>query len=105
MTDDGGLAHEMEQPKLALDVLRRHCLGGTEPDAAVLAEFEKATRSGRSMTHYRDLLDVAVRAVSGTAEESLVASLFSAGPSQLGTDAAVPGLEAVDVIAWVALTP
>ena len=105
VTDDGGLAHEIEQPKLALDVLRRHCLGGTEPDAAVLAEFEKATRSGRSMKHYRDLLDVAVRAVSGTAEESLVASLFSAGPSRLGTDAAVPGLEAVDVIAWVALIP
>ena len=105
VTDDGRLAHEIEQPKLALDVLRHHCLGGTEPDAAVLAEFEKATRSGRSMTHYRDLLDVAVRAVSGTAEESLVASLFSAGPSQLGTDAAVPGLEAVDVVAWVALIP
>ena len=105
VTDDGGLAQEIEQPKLALDVLRRHCLGGTEPDAAVIAEFEKATRSGRSMKHYRDLLDVAVRAVSGTAEESLVASLFSAGPSQLGTDHAVPGLEAVDVIAWVALIP
>ena len=105
VTDDGGLAHEVEQPKLALDVLRRHCLGGTEPDATVLTEFEKATRSGRSMKHYRDLLDVAVRALSGTAEESLVASLFSAGPSQLGTEAAVPGLEAVDVIAWVALIP
>jgi hypothetical protein len=104
VTDDGGLAHEVEQPKLALDVLRRHCLGGTEPDAAVLAEFEKTTRSGRSMKHYRDLLDVAVRAVSGSAEEGLVASLFSAGPSQLGTEAAVPGLEAVDVIAWVALS-
>ena len=105
VTDDGRLAHEIEQPKLALDVLRRHCLGSAEPDAEVLAEFEKATRSGRSMKHYRNLLDVAVRAVSGTAEESLVASLFSAGPSQLGTDAAVPGLEAIDVIAWVALIP
>jgi Helicase conserved C-terminal domain/Type III restriction enzyme, res subunit len=104
VTDDGELLHEIEQPKLALDVLRRHCLGSSEPDLAALADFEKATRSGRSMNHYRGLLDAAIRAVSGTAEETLVASLFSAGPSQLGT-AAAPGLDAVDVIAWVALIP
>ncbi|MEF9903451.1 helicase-related protein [Streptomyces sp. P9-A2] len=105
VTDDGSLAHEIEEPKLALDVLRHHCLGDTEPDAAVLAEFDRATRSGRSMKHYRNLLDVAVRAASGKAEESMVASLFSAGPSQLGTEAAAPGLEAVDVIAWMAVLP
>lgn len=105
VTDDGEVRHEIEQPKLALDVLRRHCLGNAEPDPAVLADFEKATRSGRSMKHYCGLLDAAARAVSGTAEENLVASLFSAGPSQLGTAAAAPGLETVDVIAWVALIP
>lgn len=105
VTDDGQLAHAIEEPKLALDVLRHHCLGDTEPDAAVLSEFERSTRSGKSMTHYRGLLDVAVRAASGRAEESMVASLFSAGPSQLGTDATAPGLEAVDVVAWVAVMP
>ncbi|MGW5442400.1 helicase-related protein [Streptomyces asiaticus] len=105
VTDDGNLAHEIEEPKLALDVLRHHCLSNTEPDAAVLAEFDRSTRSGRSMKHYRDLLDVAVRAASGKAEESMVASLFSAGPSELGTEAAAPGLEAVDLIAWLAVLP
>ncbi|MGW3848704.1 helicase-related protein [Streptomyces fagopyri] len=105
VTDDGKLAHAIEEPKLALDVLRHHCLGDSEPDTAVLAEFERTTRSGKSMTHYRGLLDVAVRAASGRAEESMVASLFSAGPSQLGTDATAPGLEAVDVVAWVAVVP
>jgi superfamily II DNA or RNA helicase len=105
VTDDGTLAHEIEEPKVALDVLRLHCLGVTEPDLTAVAEFEKATRAGRSMRHYRDLLDVAVRAISGTATESLVASLFSAGPSQLGTEVAVAGLEAIDVVAWVALIP
>jgi hypothetical protein len=103
--DDGSLAHAIEEPKLALDILRHHCLGHPEPDATALAEFEKTTRSGNSMTHYRGLLDAAVRAASGRAEESMVASLFSAGPSQLGTDATAPGLEAVDVVAWVAVIP
>ncbi|WP_422738639.1 helicase-related protein [Micromonospora sp. WMMD729] len=105
VTDDGRLAHAIEEPKLALDVLRHHCLGSTQPDAAVLDDFDKATRSGKSMKHYRDLLDMAVRAASGKAEESMVASLFSAGPSQLGTDATAPGLEAVDLVAWVVLFP
>ena len=105
VTDDGRLAHAIEEPKLALDVLRHHCLGGTKPDATVIAEFNKATRSGGSMKHYRDLLNVAVGAASGQAEESMVASLFSAGPSRLGVDATPPGLEAVDVVAWVALIP
>lgn len=105
VADDGMVLHDIEQPKLALDVLRRHCLGLTDPDPAVLAEFDKATRSGRSMKHYRDLLGAVMRSVSGTAEESLVASLFSAGPSKLGTDAAVPGVESVDVVAWMALIP
>ncbi|SIO89476.1 helicase-related protein [Nocardiopsis sp. JB363] len=105
VTDDGELAHPIEEPKMALDVLRRHCHGSTEPESTVLADFTKATRSGKSMQHYRDLLDAAIRAASGKAEESMVASLFSAGPSQLGAEKAVPGLEAVDVIAWVAVIP
>lgn len=105
VTDDGVLAHPVEEPKLALDVLRRHCLDRTEPDAEALAEFERSTRQGRSMGHYRDLLDAVVRAASGQAEASLAASIFSADPSPLGTGGAVPGLEAVDVVAWVAVIP
>lgn len=103
--DDGSLAHPVEEPKLALDVLRRHCLDRTTPDSAVIAEFEKATRQGRSMKHYQGLLDAAVRAASGQAEQRLAASIFSAGPSLLGTDASVPGLESVDVVAWVVVIP
>ena len=103
--NDGVLVNGVEEPKLALDVLRRHCLDRTEPDGVALRDFERATRQGRSMTHYRGLLDAAVRAASGRAEARLAASVFSAGPSLLGTDASVPGLESVDVVAWVAVTP
>jgi hypothetical protein len=105
VTDDGALVNAVEEPKLALDVLRRHCLDRTEPDSVVIKEFERATRQGRSMVHYRGLLDAAVRAASGQAESRLAASIFSAGPSLLGTEASVPGLESVDVVAWVAVIP
>ena len=105
VTDDGALAHPVEEPKLALDVLRRHCLDRTAPDDVALKDFDKATRQGRSMKHYRGLLDAAVRAASGQAEAQLAASIFSAGPSPLGTGDAVPGLESVDLVAWVAVVP
>lgn len=105
VTDDGALAHPVEEPKLALDVLRRHCLDRKEPDGAALKDFERTTRQGRSMRHYRELLDAAVRAASGQAVAHLAASIFSAGPSSLGTGASVPGLKSVDLVAWVAVIP
>ncbi|PWC05239.1 helicase-related protein [Agromyces badenianii] len=105
VSDDGSLAHSIEEPKLALDVLRRHSLDRTETDAAALADFEKATRQGRNMKHYQGLLGAAVRAASGQAEQKLAASIFSSAPSLLGTDASVPALESVDVVAWVAIIP
>lgn len=105
VTDDGVIAHGIEQPKLALDVLRHHALGQTEPDADALAAFNTATRKGRDVKHYRELLDVAVRAVSGKARESAVASLFSAGASTYGHEAQASGLATVDLVAWMALVP
>ena len=105
VTDYGELAHPIEEPKLALDVLRGHCLDRTEPDRDAVHAFHKATRNGHSMGHYRNLLGAAVRAASGKAKENAVATLFSAGPSDLGTGTGTAGLENVDLIAWVAVIP
>jgi hypothetical protein len=105
VTDNGELAHPLEEPKLALDVLRRHCLDRAEPDAEVVKSFDKITRSGRSMGHYRDLLNAVVKAASGATEENAAASLFSAGPSMLGAGLSVAGFESIDVVAWVAVVP
>lgn len=105
VTDAGTLAHAIDQPKLALDVLRHHALGQTEPDPEALATFNTATRRGRDMSHYRELLEVAVRAASGQAKESAVASLFSAGASTYGDADHIGGLATVDLVAWMALVP
>jgi hypothetical protein len=103
--DDGTLAHAIEEPKLALDVLRRHALDRIEPDDAAIADFEAATGRGRDMSHYRSLLSAAVEAATGHAEQALAASVFSAAPSLLGSDATTPGLQSVDVVAWMAIVP
>lgn len=105
VTDAGTLAHPIDQPKLALDVLRHHALGKTEPDTEALAHFNTLTGKGRDMRHYRGLLEGVVRAVSGQAEESGVASLFSAGASTYGDAGRTGGLSTVDLVAWMALVP
>jgi hypothetical protein len=85
--------------------LRHHALAQTEPDTEALEAFNVATRKGRSMEHYRRLLDTASRAVSGKSNEHAVASLFSAGPSTFGVEAQASGLATVDLVAWMALVP
>lgn len=101
--EDGQIAHPVEQPKLALDVLRHHALAQVEPDAEALATFNHVTRKGRDMSSYRTLLEVAVGAVSGKSKESAVASLFSAGVSTLGLGDQNAGQDAVDLVAWMAI--
>ena len=103
--DDGAVAHPIDEPKLALDVLRRHCLDRAEPDGAAATDFHRATVNGARMAHYRGLLDAAAEAASGRAAETAVASLFSSGPSTVGADRGAAGLDAVDVVAWVAVVP
>lgn len=103
--DDGTLAHPIEEPKTALDVLRRHSLDITEPMDDALAAFHRATRRGAAMTHYQELLARAVEAASGYSEQAVAASIFEPGPSLLGGGASVRGLDSVDVVAWMAVVP
>ncbi|MCH1883951.1 helicase-related protein [Agrococcus sp. ARC_14] len=105
VTDDGSLAHPVEDPKLALDVLRLHGTEGTAIDVEAVREFARSTQDGRDMRHYRRLLAAAVAAASRRGSENRVASLFSAGATQLGAGDDAPGLDVVDLVAWMALVP
>src|SRR5690606_27949992 len=49
VTDDGTVAHAVDEPKLALDVLRRHGMDAPSVDAEAVASFAKRTRSGARM--------------------------------------------------------
>ncbi|WP_197080757.1 helicase-related protein [Cellulomonas sp. A375-1] len=104
VTDDGTVAHAVDEPKLALDVLRRHGMDAPTVDVAAVTAFAKRTRDGARMDHYRGLLDAAITAAAGKGIENRVASLFTAGPSLLGGGAS-SGRESVDLVAWMALVP
>lgn len=105
VTDDGTTVHAVDEPKLALDVLRRHGMDAPTVDAGAVADFAKRTRGGTRMDHYRGLLDAAITAATGKGTENRVASLFTAGPSLLGDGGPTAGRGSVDLIAWMALIP
>ncbi|WP_282946544.1 helicase-related protein [Cellulomonas endometrii] len=105
VTDDGMVAHAVDEPKLALDVLRRHGMDAPSVDAEAVASFARRTRGGARMHHYRGLLEAAITAATGKGTENRVASLFTAGPSLLGRGGASAGRASVDLIAWMALVP
>ena len=72
----GGVVHMSE---LALDRLKRVCLGRDLPDAGACAHFDRATKGGEDMRQAQRLLPAAVAAVLGKSDERDVASLFSPG--------------------------
>ena len=102
VSDSGQMMKHPEEPKLALDVLRTHALGESDQADAYRA-FNKLTRDGRDMSHYQDLLQTAVNAISGTTQEKTSASLFSRGSTQIGSSVQAVGLKDFEVITWLAV--
>ncbi len=97
---------QIEEPKLALDVLRRHALDRTEADDAAIASFEAATARGGDMNHYRSPVEHRGGGCLGSRRTD-ARGLYFLGRS-------VPcwalmrrrlGLQSVDVVAWMAIVP
>ncbi len=77
--DDGEILLPYAQAKQVLDRLRRVCIGRDLPDAGACAQFDKATKDGKDMSHAQELLANAVASIIGKKEERAVASLFTPG--------------------------
>lgn len=76
---DGAVQLPHGQAKQVLDLLKGLCLGRDLPDAQACARFDKATRGGRQMQAYQDLLGLAIASIVGKSQERAVASLFTPG--------------------------
>ncbi|OYQ23889.1 helicase [Sandarakinorhabdus cyanobacteriorum] len=89
-------------PKKSLDLLR---LAASLPEATVQeawARFDRATHNGDRMGTWTNLLERAVAAVGGKAEERAIDALFSRG----GAGVAGGGdLDDWEVVAWLAILP
>lgn len=100
--DSGDIQLNYDQPKQILDVLKKICTGFTAPRNEIVARFNRLTQSGKDMSHYQELLERAVVAVSGRQQEQGVKSLFQRGGIRLAgeSDRSVNDFE---VVAFIAL--
>lgn len=100
--DDGEIRMNFTNAKRILDVLKKVAIGRRHPDMSAGTKFDKLTRSGKDMSHYRDLLAKAVNAITGKAEEKGVESLFQRGGTVLSNDS-FRGVDDFEVIAYLVL--
>jgi len=98
--DDGEVLLNFTQTRRILDVVKKLSLGRSKPDVGALAAFAAATREGADMAHYRTLLEQAVAAVSGHADEKGVESLFRRGGTTLQGQA-TGGVADFEVVAFL----
>jgi hypothetical protein len=81
--DEGEVLLAYTQAKQVLDRLKHVSLGRDKPDEQAYQRFEKATRLGRDMEKYRNLLARAVGSLVGKREERAIASLFQVGGTNI----------------------
>ncbi|MBN4049500.1 DEAD/DEAH box helicase family protein [bacterium AH-315-N03] len=100
--DDGEVLLNFTQTRRFLDLVKKLALGRSQPDPGAHQLFADRTRDGADMAHYRSLLDKAVAAVSGKAEERGVESLFHRGGTAITQDSH-RGLADFEVVAYLAV--
>ncbi|MEA3642275.1 MAG: DUF6575 domain-containing protein [Lamprobacter sp.] len=100
VADDGEVILNFTQTRRILDLLKKLSLGSTQPDLKAHQAFAEHTRHGAEMTRYRLLLESAVAAISGKAEERGIESLFHRGGTSMVRDSQ-RGLDDFEVVAFL----
>lgn len=100
--DDGEVRMNFSNAKRVLDVLKKVAIGHRLPDLNAAGHFDRFTRNGANMAHYRDLLTGAVNAITGKAEEKGVESLFQRGGTVIDSHS-FRGVDDFEVVAYLVL--
>ena len=87
--------------KRLLDLARKAtCKGRSEPIPELCQQFNAATKDGREMGRYSDLLDQAIRSMIEVKEEGDIDSLFTPGATTALVDS-ISGLDDFELIAFL----
>ena len=99
---DGRVVSNHTEVKQLLDLARTACKGRDLAIVAACRQFNEATRDGRDMRVYSDLLDQAIRSIVAVKDERDIDSLFSGGKTTalIGT---IAGLEDFELIAFLVI--
>jgi superfamily II DNA or RNA helicase len=100
MAQDGTVIANHTDAKRLLDVARAACKERHEPIPEVYQAFNKATKDGRRMDAYSELLGKAIRSIVELKEEKDIDSLFSGGKTTALVNT-VSGLDDFELIAFI----
>ncbi len=102
VNDNGEIKQTFTQSKRVMDILKKQCEPGQEPEKETIQLFNQRTEEGRNMGHYRELLEVAISSITRKHEEKGVESLFSRGGTVLSQDS-FQGINDFEVVGWLAI--
>lgn len=97
---DGQVIVNHTEPKRLLDLARAACKERPDPIPEVYQPFNKATKDGRSMDAYSELLNQAIRSMIELKEEKDIDSLFSGGKTSALLNT-ISGLDDFELIAFL----
>ena len=95
---DGTVHLPHTTPKRILDTLRRLARTTPAESERLWDRFDRETKGGNKMESWKALLETAIAAITGTAQDRAVDSLFTTGAPQGMSGAS--GLDDWEVIAW-----
>ena len=98
--NDGEILADHTEAKRLLDLARAACKGRDKPIEAAYHAFNQATKDGRDMQFYSELLDRAIASMIDKEEENDIDSLFSGGRTTALTTR-IEGLEDFELISFI----
>lgn len=100
VAQDGTVVVNHTEAKRLLDLARAACKDRSEPIPEVYQPFNKATKDGRRMDAYSELLGAAIRSMIELKEEKDIDSLFSGGKTTALVNT-IRGLDDFELIAFL----
>jgi hypothetical protein len=98
--NDGELITDHTRVKQLLDLSRAACKGRSEPIEKAYRAFNEATKDGREMRFYSELLDKAIASMIEVQEEKDIDSLFSGGKTTALTSR-IEGLDDFELVCFI----
>ncbi len=102
--DDGEVIIDHTQVKTLLDLVRSHCEGFTQPIESVCQYFNQATKDGRDMSQYSQLLEQAILTMIEIKTEKEVDALFADTTLPAKTEG-FEGLHDFELITFIVVWP
>ncbi len=102
ISNEGEIIADHTEVKRLLDLARVACKGNSEPIVEAYEAFNKATKDGRDMHYYSNLLDQAISSMVDVQEDKDIDSLFGGGKTTALTTT-IEGVDDFELISFLVI--